>query len=420
MLKSLFQNKDIWRKIGFSLIVLVLFRAIAAVPLPGIPTSALKELLTASSFFQMISLMSGGLLDNIGILTIGLGPYINASYIFQLLSVVLPQVKELYQGGPIERRMLTMYTRLLAVPLAIIQAVVIFTLLSRLGFLGGQPSELQIVATIALLTFGAIFSMWLGELITEFGLGGGTSLIILTGILVSLPIQLQSDLQTILDPTRKGLLIGMIVVLLLIAVIITLSVRKIRLIYARRVRPSGLSTVQNYLPVSINTAGVMPVIFAISIIDVPRIGFTFIQSQTANESLKKIADSVVTFLSNTTYYDILLVTVTVFFTFLSAYIVFKPSEAAENINKQGGFIEGIRPGKQTEQFLNMILWTTTFWGALLLAIITVLPSFAVQQFELPRQIITGTGAIIMASVVMDVIRQVQALMVSKTDIKKYY
>jgi len=156
---SLFKNKDIRRKITFTLIVLVIFRFVAALPIPGIPQSALKDLLQGNNFVQVISLLSGGMLQSIGILTIGLGPYINASYIFQILSVAIPQIKELYQGGPVERKALTMYTRLLSIPLAVIQSVVIFTVLSKLGLLGTTPSQIQIAAVVVLLTFGSVFAM---------------------------------------------------------------------------------------------------------------------------------------------------------------------------------------------------------------------------------------------------------------------
>ena len=199
---SFLKNKDIVRKVAFTLIIVAIFRFVAVIPIPGIPQNALKDLLTGNNFVQVIGLLSGGMLQSIGILTIGLGPYINASYIFQLLSVVIPQVKELYQGGPVERKMLTMYTRLLSIPLAIIQSVVIYTILSRLNLLGAAPSQIQVASIVTLLTFGSVFAMWLGELITEFGLGGGTSIIILAGILVNVPIQLARDIETVGSEVR--------------------------------------------------------------------------------------------------------------------------------------------------------------------------------------------------------------------------
>ncbi|PIY17904.1 preprotein translocase subunit SecY [Candidatus Dojkabacteria bacterium CG_4_9_14_3_um_filter_150_Dojkabacteria_WS6_41_13] len=437
-----FKNKDIVRKVVFTMVTVAIFRFVAVIPIPGIPRDALKDLLTGNNFVQVIGLLSGGMLQSIGILTIGLGPYINASYIFQLLSVAIPQIKELYQGGPVERKMLTLYTRLLSIPLAIIQSVVIYTVLNKLGLLGTIPNQLQVGSIIALLTFGSVFAMWLGELITEFGMGGGTSVIILAGILVNVPIQLVRDIETVgvkFGSTKLGgflpmftvegtsqaigkfaLLMGLILGSLVLAIIISLAIRKIKLIYARRVRPSGIGGYSNYIPLSINTAGVMPVIFAISILDLPRIIFQYLGTQISNPTFGKISTAIVSFLSNQSYYNGLLMLITMFFAFFSAYIVFRPEEVAENINKQGAFIDGVRPGKETQAYLNKALWTTTLFGAILLAVIVATPNILVQKFGLPQQVISGTGSMIMAGVIMDMVRQVQAMKSMDQTNKNYY
>ena len=437
-----FKNKDIVHKVVFTMVTVAIFRFVAVIPIPGIPRDALKDLLTGNNFVQVIGLLSGGMLQSIGILTIGLGPYINASYIFQLLSVAIPQIKELYQGGPVERKMLTLYTRLLSIPLAIIQSVVIYTVLNKLGLLGTIPNQLQVGSIIALLTFGSVFAMWLGELITEFGMGGGTSVIILAGILVNVPIQLVRDIETVgvkFGSTKLGgflpmftvegtsqaigkfaLLMGLILGSLVLAIIISLAIRKIKLIYARRVRPSGIGGYSNYIPLSINTAGVMPVIFAISILDLPRIIFQYLGTQISNPTFGKISTAIVSFLSNQSYYNGLLMLITMFFAFFSAYIVFRPEEVAENINKQGAFIDGVRPGKETQAYLNKALWTTTLFGAILLAVIVATPNILVQKFGLPQQVISGTGSMIMAGVIMDMVRQVQAMKSMDQTNKNYY
>lgn len=417
---SYLKNKDIVRKVFFTIVILAIFRAVAVIPIPGIPRDAMRELLEGNNFVQVIGLLSGGLLENIGILTIGLGPYINASYAFQLLSVMVPQIKELYQGGPVERKMLTMYTRLLSVPLAVVQSVVIFTILSRMGLLGAVPTQLETISMIVLLTFGSMFAMWLGELITEFGLGGGTSVIILAGILVSVPTRLFADISSMGLLWKQALLVGIILGSVILAIIIALAVRKIKLIYARRVRPTGIGGYSNYIPLSINTAGVMPVIFAMSMLDVPRILLQFLSGQVTNATFQSFSTTVLGFLGNQYYYDVTLMLITIFFAFFSAYIVFRPVEVAENINKQGAFIEGVRPGKETQNYLNKALWTTTLFGSLLLAIITVVPSVLVNQFELPQQIISGTGAMILAAVILDIIRQIQAMRLMDQDSKNYY
>jgi len=205
-----------------------------------------------------------------------------------------------------------------------------------------------------------------------------------------------------------------------LAIIISLAIRKIKLIYARRVRPSGIGGYSNYIPLSINTAGVMPVIFAISILDLPRIIFQYLGTQISNPTFGKISTAIVSFLSNQSYYNGLLMLITMFFAFFSAYIVFRPEEVAENINKQGAFIDGVRPGKETQAYLNKALWTTTLFGAILLAVIVATPNILVQKFGLPQQVISGTGSMIMAGVIMDMVRQVQAMKSMDQTNKNYY
>jgi len=419
-LKNFFQNSEIFSKIGFTLLIVLLFRAVAIIPIPGIPTDALKDLLEGSSFFQVLGLLSGGLLQSIGILIIGLGPYINASYVFQLLSVVVPQIRDLYQGGPIERRALTMYTRFLSVPLAILQSVVIYSLLSRLGLLSENPAPLQVVSVIALLTFGSVFTMWLGELITEFGIGGGSSVIILVGILATLPRDLSTTFQSITEPYKQGIVVAIIIILVIVAVIMALSFRKIKLIYARRVRPDGMPGYINFIPISINPAGVMPVIFAISMLDLPRLAATYLSQNSTDQAIINVATSILAVYNNQLGFDVILAIITVLFAFLSAFIIFRPKDIAENINKQGAYIEGVRPGRDTQKYIFRALIFTTVFGAILLTVLTLLPNLSVIVLGLPQLVLTGTGALIVASVILDIIRQIQAILSTKHESKDYY
>jgi len=419
-LLEIFKTKEIISKLGFTLLIVLLFRAVAIIPIPSIPADALRELLQGSSFFQVLSLLSGGLLNNIGILIIGLGPYINASYVFQLLSVVFPQVRELYQGGPIERRKLTLYTRLLSVPLAIIQSVVIYSLLSRFGLLSETVDSLQIASIIALLTFGSMFTMWLGELISEFGVGGGSSVIILVGILATLPSELQTTFLSMTEISKQAWLIVILLVLVIVAVILALSYRKIKLIYARRVRPDGMPGYINYIPISINPAGVMPVIFAVTVLDLPRLISSYLSQNVSQESIKTIADAIVNLYNNRIGFDVVLAIITIAFAFLSAFIIFRPKEIAENVNKQGAYIEGVRPGKETEKYIQRALLYTTFYGAFFLAVLTLLPNLSVTLLGLSSLAVTGTGILIVASVILDVIRQIQAIISTKHESRDYY
>lgn len=416
-LVELIKIREVRSKLFFTLFILAVFRLLTAVTIPGVNLKLFKDIVANSDVLQIFNMFSGGAFARLSILTVGLGPYINASYILQLLSAVFPSIKELYTGGPLERKMLTMYTRLLSVPLAIGQSIAVYfgltTLGSKLGLSGLKfitvNSTLDVIAIISILTFGAVFTMWLGELISEYGLGGGSSIIILAGILVSLPTSLHYAWGVLYSDVAKFIFIVAIAIILILAVILALAYYKVPVIYAHRVRASGLLGRENYMPIPINPAGVMPVIFAISIVRIPAALASFFVAQHKWPKIAQVAVVLNNFLNNFWYSNILILITTVGFTVFSAFLVFRPKEVAENLAKSGGFIKGVRPGKTTETYLRRVLVGSVVWGAVLLGVLVLLPNVMVMLLKLPTLVVTGTGVLIIASVVMDIVRQVEAL-----------
>ncbi len=420
--------KEVRSKLLFTAFILLVFRLLTAVTIPGVNISTFKDILAQSDLLQIFNMFSGGAFAQLSILTVGLGPYINASYIFQLLGAVVPSIKELYSGGPIERKTLTMYTRLLSVPLAILQAIVVYVGLTSLGPKLGLPElqilhvtgTLDIIAIIAIFTFGATFTMWLGELISEYGLGGGSSMIILAGILVSIPTSLRYAWQGLVFDWQKLLLVLGLIVIFILAIIIALAVYKIAVVYAQRVRASGVATQDSFIPIPINPAGVMPVIFAISIVRMPAVLAQFLSAQEKWPTVAHYSTILYTWLNNFWVNNILMLVITVGFTVFSAFLVFRPKDVAENLAKSGAFVKGIRPGKTTEQFLKKSLIYTVSYGAILLGILILIPNVLVVGLNLPTLVVTGTGVLILASVIMDTLRQIEALYSTVTEPKEYY
>lgn len=426
-IKDALKIHEIRSKLLFTLFILLVFRLLSAVTIPGVNLQVFKAIVQQSDILQIFNMFSGGAFASLSILTVGLGPYINASYIFQLLSAVVPSIKELYSGGPIERRTLTMYTRLLSVPLAIIQAFVVYFGLTSFSKQFGLPVSIlsvsgpvDVAAVISIFVFGATFTMWLGELVSEAGLGGGSSIIILAGILVSIPTSLSYAWRVLFYDWQKLILILVLLVILILAIVIALSVYKIAVVYAQRVRATGFAGQENFIPVPINPAGVMPVIFAISVVRMPVVVANFLAKQNRWPAIAHIASVVSTWMNNFWVNNFLMLVVTIGFTVFSAFLVFRPKEVAENLAKQGAFVRGVRPGKATEEYLRKVLIYTVFWGALLLGILVLLPNILVVSLKLPTLVVTGTGVLIVASVIIDTLRQVEAIYSTVSEPKEYF
>ncbi len=411
-LLNAFRAPDIRRRVLFVLGILIVFRALAHVFVPGVDRTALSNFFQSNGLLGLLDLFSGGGLSSLSVVGLGVNPYINASIIMQIMQGTIPSLQALSREGEYGRNKINQYTRYLAVPLAMLQAYGFLALLNSQNVLLGNfsLSSLLTITQILTLTAGSILLMWLGELITEKGIGNGVSFIIFAGIVGRAPATVQHFLES---PDYLQLAVFAVIGISAVAVIIYIQEgqRRIPIQYASRVRGrrmyQGGST---FLPLRVNQAGVIPIIFAISILLFPvQIARYFTTSQLA--PVAGIANGVVNFFNITPVYAALYFVLTVGFTYFYTAFTFKPDETAEQLRKNGGFIPGIRPGRPTQDYLQRVVFRITIAGAIFLGIVATAPFIVGAAFPtLQAQGITlgGTGLLIVVSVVVETMKQVEA------------
>ncbi len=413
-LKRILGTKEIRKKIIFSLIILASYRFLSATPVTGITAEAITKLFEGSNFGDLLSTVSGGVLETASIAAIGLSPYINASIILQLLGTVIPKLEELRKEGAEGRKIISMYTRLLTVPLAIMQSFVIYSTLRGFGLID-QLDILHLITMIASLTAGSIIVMWFAELVSESGIGGGSSFLIFLGIISGIPGTLRNNF-VLMDTFQRVVLILITVFLIMSVIYITEAERRVKVQYSRRVRMGG--AMDSFIPIKLTQFGVMPVIFAVSLLSFPQLIGKFILSRDFSDKIVDITTKVMAFLDNPLYSNMITFVLIVAFALFYLTVVFKTDELAENLQKQGGFIPGIRPGKKTSEYLRAIAFKLAVIGALFLAIISILPDILIQLDLMTATIVTGTGLLITVSVVLDIKREVSSMIVVR-DYSKY-
>ncbi|MFA6404987.1 MAG: preprotein translocase subunit SecY [Candidatus Paceibacterota bacterium] len=401
------------KRIGFTVGILVLFRVLATIPVPSVDTTALANLLSSSQFFSIFNIFSGGGLSNLSIVMLGVGPFITASIVIQLLTMMFPKWKALmHEEGEAGRMKLSQYSRLLAVPLSFISAIGFMMLLQSQNVLP-QLGFNSLAYNAVIITAGSMLLMWLGELISEFGIGNGVSLIIFAGIVSSLPTNIIQSYTKLsgnpsLLPVYLALLIVSVVVVAAV-VYITEAERSVPVTYAKQVRGNkvygGAST---YLPLRLNQAGVIPIIFALSILILPQMVAGPL-SKVANTTIASLATSIFNFFSNQLVYGVMYFVLVVAFTYFYTAVTFDPKMISENLQRSGAFIPGIRPGEHTQNHLANIVTRITLVGALFLGIIAVLP-LIIQAFSSGDQSIAigGTALLIVVSVVIDLLKKIEA------------
>lgn len=415
-ISRIFKVKELRNKILYILFILVVFRLAANIPIPGVDVQQLKTFFEGDQFLGLLNLFSGGGLKNISIIMMGVGPYITASIIMQLLTMIFPKLEQLYkEEGEAGRQKFNMWTRWLTVPLAALQAFGMIALFRSQGIMTELTIFNQAVIIIT-ATAGTIFLMWLGELITEKGIGNGVSLIIFAGIVASLPSTINQVILT-WDSTQVLTYLSFLVMALVTiagVVLVTEGQRNIPVSFAKRVRGNQTYGGSNtHLPLRVNQAGVIPIIFAMSIMLFPTMIANFM-AKAHNPTLVNIADKISTYLSpNHWLYGVLYFVLVVLFTYFYTAVTFDPKNVAENLQKQGGFIPGIRPGVPTMEYLNHIVNRITLTGALFLGTIAVLP-FVVQNYTgIQSFTIGGTGILIVVSVVIETMKQIEAQLVMR-------
>lgn len=407
---KIFKIKDIRNKIFFILALLVVFRVAAAIPIPGVDAIALREFFQNNQLFGLISSFTGGGLNNFSIAMLGLGPYITASIIMQLLTMIFPSLEQMYKyEGEAGRQKFNQYSRLLTAPLAILQGYAYIVLFSRQGIIG-HLSLVGWVSSLITIAAGSVFLMWLGELITEKNIGNGVSLLIFAGIVARFPTEFGQTLATRSQGDIISSLAFIVIALVVITgvVYLTEAQRNIPINYARRVRGSRVyGGVSTYLPMRVNNAGVMPIIFALSLLLFPGMIATFF-SASSIAFVASVAKAVSNFIQNQTIYAVLYFLLVVAFTYFYTAVTFDPKSISENIQKQGGYIPGIRPGQPTSQFLTHLLNRVTLVGAVFLGLIAILPQLVRNLTGVTAFAVGGTSVLIVVSVVLEVVKALDA------------
>ncbi|MCA9391731.1 preprotein translocase subunit SecY [candidate division WWE3 bacterium] len=416
IVRNAWATPDLRRKIIFTLIIVFVYRIVAHVPLPGVDLAALRELFAQSQFLGLLNMFSGGALSNFSIVALGLNPYINASIVFQLAGMVIPKIEEL-QKDEAGQRKLNQYQRLLTVPLAAIQSLSVYFILRQSSIIQSL-SAYDLLAMVITLTAGALLAVWLGELLTEYGIGNGVSVLITVGIISGLPTQISQLLGTQASQNSMELLMFLGVSILTIAgiVLVNEAIRQIPVQYARRVRGGAQTTSQmTYLPLRLNQAGVIPIIFAVSLVLIPGTvanflsGLPYPQVASVASSIARIFDS-----GSVTYVALYFILV-VAFTFFYTAVTFNPDRISENLQKQGGFIPGVRPGQATSEYLNRLLTRITVPGSIFLGLVAILPIMVRFVFPDIGSIVTlgGTSLLIIVSVAIETIRSMESMMVMR-------
>lgn len=421
-LRKIWQFKDLRNRILLTIGILFIVRILAHIPMPGVNIEQLREFLSKNQIFGLLNLFSGGTMENFSIILMGVGPYITASIIIQLLAVVIPSLEALQKEGEFGKQKITQYTRYLTVPLSFLQAFGTLSILRSQGVLSNLD-PLTLIIVLLTTTAGTILLMWLGEIISESGVGNGVSLIITIGIIAGLPTSFRNTLALITtggaidNATIIGLLVFLVIFILSVALIVLMNEgeRKIPVAYARRVRGGSGSygSVQTHLPLKVNTAGVIPIIFALSVLLFPGVIANFL-SNARSPWLAEGAKTVAAFIQNETYYSILYFILVIAFTYFYTFLVFQPNQIAENLQKQGGFIPGVRPGKETTGYMTMILSRITLTGSIFLGLIAILPFIIQNITHIQTLAISGTSILIMVSVVLETMRQMQAQLLTRT------
>ncbi len=409
-IRMIFMDKSLRSRVLFVLVALIVFRLLSNIPIPGVDTAQLERVINNNQLLGAFNILSGGGLSHLSIIMLGVGPYITGSIIMQLLTIMVPRLKSMYQEeGELGKKKFTQYGRILTVPLAVIQGFSLIILLSKQGVLG-DLSTFQMIANIVIVVGGSMLLMWIGELISEFGIGNGVSLIIFAGIVASIPSSIGQFIYTFEIAKLPMYLIFLVVGLLIIAgvVLITEAERPIPVTYAKQVRGYGnAGGVQTYLPLRVNQAGVIPIIFGLSILMFPQILGNLLANST-NHILLSISKGMLWFVQNSVAYAITYFILVFLFTYFYTAITFDPKQLADNLQKGGAFVPGIRPGTATVDYISNILTRITLVGALFLGVIAVLPLVMKGITGITSFALGGTALLIVVSVVLDLIKKVEA------------
>ncbi|MCA9365338.1 preprotein translocase subunit SecY [Candidatus Kaiserbacteria bacterium] len=408
--KIAFTESAIRNRILFVLGALIVFRALAAIPIPGVDRGVLEQFFSNNEFFSFLNIFSGGGLANLSIVMLGVGPFITASIIMQLMTVMSPKLKSMHtQEGEAGRAKFTQYSRMLTLPLAILQGFGFLTLLKSQGIIFGL-STFEFAVNVVLVVAGSMLLMWIGELVTEYGIGNGVSIIIFAGIVASLPQTfglLYETFTTAQIPLYFGFAVATVAIIALV-VVMTEAERPVPITYARQSRGGktyGGSS--SYIPLRLNQAGVIPIIFALSIMLFPQMILNILSAFDL-PWVPGALDKVNAFFSNMLWYGLAYFILVFLFTFFYTAVTFDPDSVSKNLQRTGAFVPGLRPGSHTAEYLGNLVTRLTLVGATFLAVIAVLPIGMQVATGVSTLAIGGTALLIVVSVVLDLVRRIDA------------
>ena len=413
-LKLIWGDQTLRNRVLFVLFGFMLFRVLANIPIPGANLDALAGLLNGEQgdLLGFLNIFSGGGFANLSIALLGVGPYITAAIIMQLVGMMSEKVKEMQRESEAGAKKVAQYSRLLSVPLAAIQGFGLLKLLESQGILGPFTTP-ELIFNILIVVTGSVVLMWIGELVSEYGIGNGVSLVIFAGIVAILPGQLYSLYQNLLiDTSLLPLYIAFIVVTFVVVyaiVYITEAERPIPIAQAKQTRGTARTTnaVQTYLPLRLNQAGVIPIIFAISVLIFPQMVAQFL-AVSSNPGVAAAGQQILQWLANLWIYGTAYFVLTFLFTYFYTAVTFDPKQVADNLQKGGSFVPGVRPGSQTEEYLGNVMTRITLVGALFLAVVAVLPVVIQGLTGLQSLAIGGTGLLIAVSVTIDLVKRLDS------------
>ncbi len=409
-----FEIPEVRKKILFTTGILIIFRILAFIPVSGVDTVALKKLFDQSQFLGLLDVFSGGTLGRFSIIALGLNPYINASIILQLMTIMFPKLEQLSKEGEQGREKINQYTRWLTIPLAALQAFGVFALL-RSSQVIGSVNPLTIISIVLTLAAGTMILMWLGELITQYGIGNGVSMLIFAGIVGRLPQVVAQSFaaSATINWFNYGVFAVLGIALISAVVFISEGSRKIPVQYARRVRGTQVIGGQDsHLPLRVNQAGVVPIIFAVSMVLIPSMLGQYLSTSRNKEIAAAATWLSHTFSPNSLTYNAVYFILVFGFTYLYTAIAFNTKDISEQLMKNGGFIPGIRPGKPTQSYLNYVLNRVTLVGGLFLAAVAILPAIASSLTGVTTVLLGGTGLLIVVSVILETSKQLESLLVT--------
>jgi preprotein translocase subunit SecY len=409
------RTPDVRRKLLFTAGIFIVFRIFAHIPVAGVNLAALKSLFSQNQFLGLLDIFSGGTLANFSVMALGLNPYINASIILQILTMAFPKLEALSKEGESGRQKINQYTRLLTVPLSILQSIGMYALLRNQGIIS-TLNVMSVFSFAVTMTAGTMLLVWLGELISEKGIGNGISLLIFAGIVGRIPVAFGQTMSTANANNFFNLITFMVMGILVIASIVFINegTRKITVYYAKRVRGNKMYGGQStHLPLRVNQAGVIPIIFAVSLVLLPSMIANYLTAS-SNKFLSGMAASIAgLFNPSGPFYNSLYFLLVVGFTYFYTAVIFNPKKIAEEIQKYGGFIPGIRPGTPTAGYLNYVLTRITLAGAIFLGVIAIFPTIARSFTNVQTLMLGGTGILIVVSVVLETIKAVEAQLVMR-------